>query len=131
MEIVQKYDVKEYLPPQNGWYDTNKGNLYFFVVDQIWSCRDDKISDEYPVWWLNRFETSIGKLNIPLVNNLLPLHSPDFGIVDPELVKIDLDDLKKCGWDHAKKWIEELRLGYHQWANAYHNLNRSAGGNNC
>jgi hypothetical protein len=59
MEIVQKHDVKEYLPPQNGWYDTNKGNLYFFVVDQIWSCRDDEISDEYPAWWLGKFDTKL------------------------------------------------------------------------
>lgn len=54
MELVQKHEVKDYLPPQNGWYDTDSGELYFFVKEQEWSCRDDRISEEYPKWWLSK-----------------------------------------------------------------------------
>lgn len=54
--------------------------------------------------------------------------NPDFsGIIHSEQVKVDLEDLKKCGWEYAQKWLEELRLEKHKWANSYHNLRESAG----
>ena len=49
---------------------------------------------------------------------------PDFGVVDEGLTIIDIEDLKKCGWEYAKKWLEEVREEKNQWANAYHNLKR-------
>jgi hypothetical protein len=63
------------------------------------------------------------------VDGLLPIR-PDFsGEIFEENVQVDLDDLKKCGWDYAKKWLEEVREEKHQWANAFHNLKRALEGN--
>lgn len=38
-------------PTEWGWYNTDKGELYFFKDDKEWSCRQDKISHEYPKFW--------------------------------------------------------------------------------
>mgnify|MGYP001596939512 CR=1 FL=1 len=45
-----EFDSKE-LPLTHGWYDTDKGVLYFFVEEATWSCRNDRISEEYPKVW--------------------------------------------------------------------------------
>ena len=59
----------------------------------------------------------------------LPIR-PDFsGEIYPEHVQVDLKDLKKCGWDYAKKWLEEVREEKYQWANAFYNLKRALEGN--
>jgi len=55
----------------------------------------------------------------------LPIR-PDFsGDICQEHVKVDIEDLKKCGWDYAKKWLEEVREEKYQWANAFNNLKRA------
>lgn len=56
---------------------------------------------------------------------------PDFGIVEKELVTVDIENLKKCGWDYCKKWLEEVREEKYQWANAYHNLKKSLSTYKC
>ena len=43
--------TKEKNPSGAGWYDTDKGRLYYFFVDDKWSCREDRHSDEYPSLW--------------------------------------------------------------------------------
>ena len=51
-ELVTKISVKDTLPVKAGWYDTDGGNLYWFPTEKEWSCRDDRVSEEYPSWWL-------------------------------------------------------------------------------
>lgn len=51
--LFEKILVKT-MPDKDGWYDTDKGNLYWFVEEQSWSCRDDRVSDEYPTYWLKK-----------------------------------------------------------------------------
>lgn len=38
-------------PEENGWYFTSNGSLYWFNEEKMWSCRDDRVSDEYPQYW--------------------------------------------------------------------------------
>lgn len=40
-----------------GWYDTNRGSLFYSGYNSCWSCRDDKVSEEYPEWWLREVPT--------------------------------------------------------------------------
>lgn len=66
MELKVKILVKEKQPDDFGWYDTDKGELFYWSSEQEWSCRDDRISSEYPSWWLA--EPS----SVPQANELLP-----------------------------------------------------------
>lgn len=34
-------------------YYTSKGSLYWFPEEQQWSCNPERLSEEYPDWWLN------------------------------------------------------------------------------
>jgi hypothetical protein len=43
-------------PTEAGWYNTDKGLLFWFNDTKIWSCRDDKVSDEYPKIWYQATE---------------------------------------------------------------------------
>jgi len=52
MELVRKIETKESCPSVSAWYDTNKDRLYYFAQKEVWSCRDDRVSEEYPSWWL-------------------------------------------------------------------------------
>ena len=44
-------------PKKEGWYNTDKGKLYWSSLWFSWSCRDDKISDEYPRYWYSEIKT--------------------------------------------------------------------------
>lgn len=43
--------VKDRKPLVSGWYHTDKGSLYFFREEGEFSCRDDRLSEEYPKYW--------------------------------------------------------------------------------
>ena len=58
MVLYRKNLVKEENPKDYGWYDTDKGLLYYFLFDEEWSCRDDRLSEEYPTCWYERVEKS-------------------------------------------------------------------------
>lgn len=49
-------ETKKSNPKQSGWYKTDKGDLFFFTNGNEWSCRDDRVSLEYPKWWLEEFD---------------------------------------------------------------------------
>jgi len=51
MKKVIQYKTKEQQPDKSGWYDTDRGNIYWFYNAQEWSSRDDRISAEYPTYW--------------------------------------------------------------------------------
>lgn len=38
-------------PDKSGWYDTDEGLLYWMMEERCWSCRDDRLSEEYPDKW--------------------------------------------------------------------------------
>lgn len=38
-------------PTRQGWYNTHKGQLYWFALQRQWSCSEDRISQEYPNIW--------------------------------------------------------------------------------
>jgi len=53
-KILRQVDAKEENPSMAGWYDTDKGNLFWYESDTVWSCRDDRVSEEYPKWWYDK-----------------------------------------------------------------------------
>lgn len=38
-------------PSRAGWYNTDKGLLFWYDDVKEWSCRDDRVSEEYPNFW--------------------------------------------------------------------------------
>lgn len=46
--LYEKIYSDELHPPKQDWYDTDKGSLYWFEEESVWSCRDDRVSEEYP-----------------------------------------------------------------------------------
>jgi hypothetical protein len=71
MENVIKTECKETCPNVGGWYDTNEGNLYWNTTKEAWSCRSDRVSEEYPEWWL-KADTRTSSLNLKNISGLLP-----------------------------------------------------------
>jgi len=54
MKTFEQIETKKENPLKSGWYNTDKGSLYFFYnLHGLngWSCRDDKLSLEYPKFW--------------------------------------------------------------------------------
>lgn len=53
---MTKYFEQKYvsqLPDKDGYYNTNKGELFFHVTSQTWDIRQGQGSFEYPsMWWL-------------------------------------------------------------------------------
>lgn len=49
--LFQQVECKKTAPISSGWYHTDKGLLFWFTKEQGWSCRDDRISSEYPEYW--------------------------------------------------------------------------------
>jgi hypothetical protein len=50
-EIFERHDAKDKHPKKSGWYNTDDGHLFWFSNEQQWSCRNDRISEEYPKFW--------------------------------------------------------------------------------
>lgn len=55
--IYKKISPIQKLPEQkdqelNSSFFTDKGKLYYWFYEKLWSCSEDKISEEYPNWWL-------------------------------------------------------------------------------
>lgn len=53
MDKFYKINVKDQKPEVSGWYDTDKGRVFFHNKGEF-SCRKDRISEEYPTWWLKK-----------------------------------------------------------------------------
>lgn len=50
MEKYRQVNSKEN-PIKSGWYNTDKGELYWFAGFEEWSSRNDRLSEEYPKFW--------------------------------------------------------------------------------
>lgn len=50
MEKIFK-QITDRNPEKSGWYDTDKGHLFWYESESRWSCREDKLSEEYPLLW--------------------------------------------------------------------------------
>ena len=53
-KIFEQIDCRAENPTVSGWYDTDKGNLFWFADEKEWSCRDDRVSEEYPKFWYKK-----------------------------------------------------------------------------
>ena len=51
MKKVIQHKTNEKQPEIYGCYDTDKGELWYLPIEKEWSCREDRISNEYPVYW--------------------------------------------------------------------------------
>lgn len=56
--LFKKMSLPLDFPDLSGWYDTDKGNLYFFRSEKQWSCREDRVSEEYPKFWYQEIDVS-------------------------------------------------------------------------
>lgn len=53
----KRFEVKYVTPDTEGWYETDKGNLYYLFAndhDGGWSCREDRLSEEHPKYWYSK-----------------------------------------------------------------------------
>lgn len=55
-KLFRQVKTKEENPTTSGWYNTDKGLLYYFEEEKQWSCREDRISEEYPTLWYKNVE---------------------------------------------------------------------------
>ncbi len=51
MKLFEQHNVKEGNPPKTGFYNTDKGRLFWFNEGQSWSESPDFVSKESPVFW--------------------------------------------------------------------------------
>ena len=51
MILFKQIKTKEQQPSNSGWYNTDKGLLFYWKEEEQWSCRDERISEEYPTVW--------------------------------------------------------------------------------
>lgn len=56
MEAYRRFKTKEFQPEVSGWYGTDKGELYWFANERVWSCRNDRISEERPDVWYSHIK---------------------------------------------------------------------------
>jgi hypothetical protein len=101
MKIVRKIHVEKCLPNVEGWYDTNKDRLYWFKSKSAWSCREDRISEEYPMWWLD----------VNVDQKLLNQTSNDINYISyPEWLTEDIRIKVKETWNSHKDINDNLRI---------------------
>ena len=44
----------ERAPGLSNWYNTDKGRLYWFDNRSVWSCREDRVYEEFPTVWYEK-----------------------------------------------------------------------------
>ena len=54
MNLFIQHKTSEEQPKESNWYPTDRGLLYYFVNKENWSCRDDRLSPEYPWLWYEK-----------------------------------------------------------------------------
>jgi len=87
MEITIKVSVRDTNPSISGWYDTNKDKLYWFATMEAWSCREDRVSEEYPTWWLKQLTSDSDSLPEVTLKNCKNLGDTyiDWNKITPEV----------------------------------------------
>lgn len=66
--LFEQIEANKQNPDAYGWYDTDKGSLFFFLEEKEWSCRDDRISEEYPKFWYKHTLNSEPALRMKIEN---------------------------------------------------------------
>lgn len=56
MKLYRQLKTNEEQPKEDNWYPTDNGVLYYFVDTESWSCRDDRLSIEYPWVWYDEID---------------------------------------------------------------------------
>jgi len=59
MKLFEQILTEKRNPNKSGWYDTDKGQLFYWADKKEWSCRDDRVSEEYPKVWYSPYTISI------------------------------------------------------------------------
>jgi len=49
--VFKQFEAKKKNPTHRGWYNTDKGQLYWHPNEEQWSCQSEKVSEEYPKFW--------------------------------------------------------------------------------
>lgn len=56
METIYRKIPVSIAPPTWGWYDTDKGKLFWYQMESAWSCNEHRLSEEYPKFWYQGIE---------------------------------------------------------------------------
>lgn len=47
--------TKEINPSVHGFYKTDRGELFWRKSESVWTINNQKFSEEYPNWWIEKF----------------------------------------------------------------------------
>lgn len=62
-KFYKRVRAKERNPEVDDWHNTSAGNLYYFSDSGVWSCRDDRVSEEFPEFWYEEVDFSFKRDN--------------------------------------------------------------------
>jgi len=51
MKEFYQFDALTDPPTYSSWYHTDKGELFWFRIETLWSKSSMKIEEEYPKYW--------------------------------------------------------------------------------
>jgi len=90
--LVEQIETRVEQPEKAGWYDTDKGKLFWYKLENSWSCRDDRCSEEYPTKWYRPIvKKQTRKGRAPLVMGFVKKHD--------ELFKEIISNQGSLKWD--------------------------------
>ncbi len=76
MKTYNQHETIRKSPRESGWYNTDKGELFWWSEDLIWSCRDNKKSEECPRFWYEEIIIPINLLSDKI--KLVPSKEAEF-----------------------------------------------------
>ncbi len=122
--IYIQIECKKENPPKWGWYNTDRGNLFWYESENNWSCNDERLSEEYPKYWYKQCSNHInirglrevakeiqlkyfGTPNEHNENSIIEIlkqyHQPDNKAVDTKNLRHKwLTECSDCGLDANK-----------------------------
>lgn len=89
-KLYLRIECKKENPKKWGWYNTDKGKLFWYDLENSWSCNDERLSEEYPKYWYKEYSDQNAK---PLIEEIAVLR---------KLHKLGLQALIECQNEKAK-----------------------------
>ena len=71
-KLYLRIECKKENPEKWGWYNTDKGKLFWYDLENSWSCNDERLSEEYPKYWYKEYSDQNTK---PLIDEIAELKS--------------------------------------------------------
>jgi hypothetical protein len=110
MILFKQIKTKEQQPTKSGWYNTEKGLLFYWKEEEQWSCRDERISEEYPTVWYEEVmieENPIKQLHNKLYTKLYSLMEQHLHMAGADFKKLPEVKTITTVIDAIKPYIEK------------------------